>query len=168
MGDILVAFGVLRDSLLLLSSTVELPDVKMCSFVADVGRIQCIVNLVFYPIVPTVQATIHLMDVCFLELCMSVSFGETRETTASALMMPPRLVMKPQRTNQRPSTLPGLPKFSSIENQFGRTTLKEARHWENLAYQQASTREQLYFLNECLCKNMLPPSTNHRPTPDRP
>ena len=89
--------------------------------------------------------------------------------------MSPRLVMKrlqsncqARRTTQPNINPPELPIFTTIRNTFGRTTLNSARRWENFACRQASTRQQLHFLHECLRQNILPPSVNYRPPLNHP
>ena len=75
-----------------------------------------------------------------------------------------------QSTSGQPTTNspPELPIFNLIRNQFGRITLNSARRWETFSCREISTREQLYFLHECLRQNVLPKSCSYRPPLNHP
>ncbi|CAI2738566.1 unnamed protein product, partial [Dicrocoelium dendriticum] len=89
--------------------------------------------------------------------------------------MPPRMVVKrlrenrqARRTNEPLIHQPELPVFRNILNNYGRSALRCARRWEDFACRQASTRQQLFFLHECLRKDILPRSIRYRPPIDHP
>ncbi|KER29707.1 hypothetical protein T265_03724 [Opisthorchis viverrini] len=73
-----------------------------------------------------------------------------------------------QPRDQKPINSPELPIFQQITNYFGRSTLKTARLWETFACRQAYTRQQLYFLHECLRKHIFPRSVTYRPPINHP
>ncbi|CAH8576438.1 unnamed protein product [Schistosoma mattheei] len=68
-----------------------------------------------------------------------------------------------RRTKLHQNHPPELQIFSTISKSYERNTLLVVRKWENFAKRQASTREQLYFLHECLRQHVLPTSVRYRP-----